>query len=68
MKVNILGTEYTVLVKKYDEEEAFERRSIDGYCDGYTKEIVAICTLIKGGNTKQKKQSLKRKDTHYDTK
>lgn len=44
MKVNILGTEYTVTIKKYDEEEAFERRSIDGYCDGYTKSIV-ICDM-----------------------
>ncbi len=44
MKVNILGTEYSIVVKKYDEEEAFERRSIDGYCDGYTKKIV-ICDM-----------------------
>ena len=27
-----------------DEEEAFERRSICGYCDGYTKQIV-ICDM-----------------------
>lgn len=39
-KINILGTEYTVTVKKYDEDEAFERRSIDGYHDGLTKQIV----------------------------
>ena len=44
MKVNILGTEYNIIVKKYDEEEAFDRRSICGYCDGYTKEIV-ICDM-----------------------
>ena len=44
MKVNILGTEYTILIKKYDEEEAFDRRSIAGYCDGYTKQIV-ICDM-----------------------
>ena len=44
MKVNILGTEYTILIKKYDEEEAFDRRSIAGYCDGYTKEIV-LCDM-----------------------
>lgn len=44
MKVNILGTEYTVTVKKYDEDEAFERRSIDGYCDGLTKQIV-VCNM-----------------------
>ena len=44
MKVNILGTEYTIIVKKYDEDEAFERRNIDGYCDGMTKNIV-ICDM-----------------------
>lgn len=44
MKVNILGTDYEIIVKKYDEDEAFERRSIDGYCDGYTKQIV-ICDM-----------------------
>lgn len=44
MKVNILGTEYTITMKKYNEEEAFERRSICGYCDGYIKEIV-VCDM-----------------------
>lgn len=44
MKVNILGTEYTILIKKYDEDEVFERRSIDGYCDGYAKQIV-VCDM-----------------------
>ena len=44
MDINILGTKYTIEVKKYGEEEAFERRSIDGYCDGYTKKIV-ICDM-----------------------
>lgn len=44
MTVNILGTPYTITVKKYDEEEVFDRRSISGYCDGNTKEIV-VCDL-----------------------
>lgn len=44
MIVNILGTEYTIEIKKYDEDEVFERRSIDGYCDGYAKKIV-ICDM-----------------------
>ena len=44
MILNILGTPYTVTVKKYDEEEAFDRRSICGYCDGYAKEIV-LCDM-----------------------
>ena len=43
-KINILGTEYTVLVKKYDEDDAFKRRSICGYCDSFTKTIV-LCDI-----------------------
>lgn len=42
--VNILGQEYEIIVKKYDEDEAFERRHIDGYQDGFLKQIV-ICDL-----------------------
>lgn len=38
--VDILGARYTVTVKKYDEDEAFSRLSIDGYCDSLTKQIV----------------------------
>ena len=44
MTVNILGTEYTITVKKYEEDEAFERMSIDGYCDGHIKTIV-VCDM-----------------------
>lgn len=44
MTVNILGTEYKIIIKNYDEDEAFKRRSIDGYCDSYTKTIV-VCDL-----------------------
>ena len=49
MIVNILGTEYKIIVKKYQEDESFEKNSIAGYCDGYAKEIV-ICdmTTYKG--------------------
>lgn len=44
MKVDILGTPYEIIVKKYDEDETFERRSIVGFCDGYVKEIV-VCDM-----------------------
>lgn len=44
MTLNILGTPYEIIVKKYDEEEAFDRRSISGFCDGYAKEIV-VCNM-----------------------
>lgn len=44
MEVNILGTPYEIIVKKYDDEEAFDRRLICGFCDGYAKEIV-VCDM-----------------------
>lgn len=43
-KVNVLGTEYKIICKKYDEEEAFKRKSIDGFCDGYAK-IIVVCDM-----------------------
>lgn len=53
--VNVLGTEYKILVKKYDEEEAFDRRSIDGFCDNYTKTItVCDMTTYKGWENESK--------------
>lgn len=44
MTINILGTEYTIEIKKYAEDEAFERLNIDGYCDGHIKSIV-VCDM-----------------------
>lgn len=44
MTINVLGTEYTVTVKKYDEDEAFERSGIAGYCDSATRRIV-VCDM-----------------------
>ncbi len=44
MTIDVLGTSYTIITKKYDEEEDFSRRSIAGFCDGYCKEIV-LCDM-----------------------
>ena len=44
MTVNILGTPYEIIVKKYDEEEAFERRSICGFSDEYSK-VIVVCDM-----------------------
>ncbi|MBQ7792923.1 MAG: hypothetical protein IJ366_00555 [Clostridia bacterium] len=44
MTVNILGTEYKIIVKNYDEEEAFSKNSYSGFCNGYKKEIV-LCDM-----------------------
>lgn len=72
MKVDILGTPYEITVKKYDDDEAFERRSIDGYCDSYIKKIV-VCdmTTYKGWEHESKetceaaqKQTLRHEIVH----
>lgn len=39
-EVNILGTNYTIEKKKYEDEPSFKKRGIDGYCDGRLKRIV----------------------------
>lgn len=40
MKVNILGTEYTIEKKAFKDEPIFEKKCVDGYCDGRLKKIV----------------------------
>lgn len=54
--VNVLGTAYEIIVKKYEDEEVFARRGIDGFCDGYLKHIV-ICDMktYKGWEHEDKK-------------
>ena len=44
MTVNILGADYEIIVKKYEDDEAFERNKICGYCNGHTKTIV-VCDM-----------------------
>ena len=59
MTVNILGTEYEIVIKKYDEDEHFDRYSIDGYCDWEAKQIV-VCdmTTYKGWGLKSPKLAI----------
>lgn len=42
--VSILGTEYTITVKKYDEDKQFTEAGAGAYCTGATHEIVC-CDL-----------------------
>ena len=62
-KVNILGTEYTIEVKKYAEDEAFERRSIDGYCDHCQKKIV-VCDMTDNHHKPMQQWSWLIRSTH----
>lgn len=44
MTISVLGTEYTIIVKKYNEDEYFKRAGCNGYCSGTLKEIV-LCDM-----------------------
>lgn len=44
MKINVLGTEYTVSFHDYKDKPIFEKRGIGGYSDDVAYEIV-ICNM-----------------------
>lgn len=44
MNVSVLGTEYAIEIKKYDDDADFERLGCSGYCSSMTKQIV-ICDM-----------------------
>lgn len=52
MKVNILGTEYTVTKRNYNEARIFKEKGIDGYCDSISKDIV-VCRMATYPNYEQ---------------
>lgn len=56
MTLNILGTPYTVTVKKYDEDEVFAERGIDGYCSFIDKQIVVCDLTTYKGYEKESKE------------
>ena len=43
-KINILGSEYTIIRRDFKDEPVFEKRQIDGWCDSHNKEIV-FCNM-----------------------
>lgn len=44
LKVNVLGVNYTISTKNYDEDEYFKRADCCGYCSMSLKEIV-LCEM-----------------------
>lgn len=44
MTVNVLGTKYRIVVKKYSDDKYFEKNDAAGYCSAITKEI-GICDM-----------------------
>lgn len=54
-KVNVLGTEYKIKIRKTDDDICMKERGLCGYCDEYTKEIVIA---DRGDNTYYQKFSV----------
>lgn len=44
MIISVLGTEYNILEKKYNDDEYFKKNDSDGYCDSVNCEIV-LCDM-----------------------
>lgn len=44
MTIHVLGTEYTIITKKYDDEPYFKKHDACGYCSSTEKEI-AVCDM-----------------------
>ena len=42
--VNILGSEYRIVRKRFEDDPYFKDNECNGYCDGYIREI-AICDM-----------------------
>lgn len=55
MKLSILGTEYTVMKKKYNDIPDFKEKQIDGYCCPLLHEIVIGDMLTFPGWEKETK-------------
>lgn len=45
MKVNILGTDYEIIIKDYEEDPYFKKYNADGYCCSIEKQIV-LCNML----------------------
>ena len=42
LKINILGTDYTIERREYKADPLFEKMECDGYCDGMLK-LIVVC-------------------------
>lgn len=65
MKINILGTEYEIVRRKYDEDPAFKEHEWCAYCDAEYHSIVMceLSTYPGWENNSKEKLSLFEKET-----
>lgn len=45
LKVNVLGTDYEIIIRDYNKEPYFKKYDADGFCDSIRKEIV-LCNML----------------------
>lgn len=64
MYVMILGAQYRIVRKRYDEDEAFGRLHIDGYCDSHQKLIVVCDTSTYPGWEHEPKETAELCEKH----
>lgn len=71
LKVNVLGTDYEIIIKDYESDPYFKKYEADGYCCSIEKQIV-LCNMLShpdfGENEtyaeKYKKQVLRHEIVH----
>lgn len=61
--VDVLGTTYKIEIKKFDEDSAFEKQNICGYCDSYKKEIVILDMMSKWPEDGEETCKISQKET-----
>ena len=44
MNVNVLGTEYNIVYKDYEEDQEFKENKLVGYCSNNLK-LIAVCNM-----------------------
>ena len=45
LKVNVLGTDYEIIIKDYESDPYFKKYNADGYCCSIEKQIV-LCNML----------------------
>lgn len=53
--VRVLGTYYSIEIKKYDEDPDFKEKSLEGWCDDVTKTITLLDMSTAEGWEREKK-------------
>lgn len=72
MILSILGTEYKVTKKKYNDDSYFNEKSVVGWCNSRAKEILAVrggrlAEVVEEYAERKKEKSDKEEQPKYET-